>query len=212
MEKKAMVVCVVVGFLGLIASSLAFAAEFKRIKRSEVQFTAPDECVYPRSPALALGLTAAVALVIAQIIINVATGCNCCRSGSHQLNSKWTLALSCFVVSWFTFVLAFLLLLTGAALNDQRGEENMYFGNYYCYVVKPGVFAGAAILSLATVVLGITYYITIISTKTGTDPWAGHAAPSQPSSIAMAQPQYPRSTSQDPVFVHEDTYLRRQFT
>lgn len=27
-----MVVCVVVGFLGLIASSLAFAAEFKRIK------------------------------------------------------------------------------------------------------------------------------------------------------------------------------------
>lgn len=211
MEKKVLVVCVSVGFLGLVAASLGFAAESKRIKGSEVQFNSPDECVYPRSPALALGLVAALALMIAQVIINVATGCICCRSGPHQLNSNWTLALICFVVSWFTFVIAFLLLLTGAALNDQHGEENMYFGNYYCYVVKPGVFAGAAVLSLASVVLGIIYYITITSTKAGNDTWAGHAAPNQPG-IAMGQPQFPQHVPQDPVFVHEDTYMRRQFT
>lgn len=111
----------------------------------------------------------------------------------------------------FTFVIAFLLLLTGAALNDQHGEENMYFGNYYCYVVKPGVFAGAAVLSLASVVLGIIYYITITSTKAGSDSWAGHAAPNQPG-IALGQPQFPQHVPQDPVFVHEDTYMRRQFT
>lgn len=110
----------------------------------------------------------------------------------------------------FTFVIAFLLLLTGAALNDQHGEENLYFGNYYCYVVKPGVFAGAAVLSLASVVLGIIYYITLTTTKNGNDPWvAASVPPTSQGGIAMGQPQFP---PQDPVFVHEDTYMRRQFT
>lgn len=164
-----------------------------------------------------LGLTAAVALMIAQVMINIATGCICCRRGPHPSNSNWTLALICFVVSWFTFVIAFLLLLTGAALNDQHGEESMYFGNYYCYVVKPGVFAGAAVLSLASVTLGILYYLTLSSAKERNDPWPGPVAPNQAQvggGIAMGQPQFPPQNppNQDPVFVHEDTYMRRQFT
>ncbi|KAL7003693.1 hypothetical protein U1Q18_004842, partial [Sarracenia purpurea var. burkii] len=132
----------------------------------------------------------------------------------YRANSKWTLALICFVVSWFTFVIAFLLLLTGAALNDQHGEETMYFGNYYCYVVKPGVFAGAAVLSLATVVLGIVYYLALKSAKNNNDSWVGPPPPNQigNAGIAMGQPQFPPPSSQAPVFVHEDTYMRRQFT
>ncbi|KAH0702899.1 hypothetical protein KY285_017177 [Solanum tuberosum] len=66
---------------------------------SQVQVPTPTECVYPRSPALGLGLTASVALMVAQIIINVASGCVCCRKGQHQSASNWTLALICFVVS-----------------------------------------------------------------------------------------------------------------
>lgn len=102
----------------------------------------------------------------------------------------------------FTFVIAFLLLLTGAALNDEHGEENMYFGSYYCYVVKPGVFAGAASLSLASVILGCIYYVSLNSTKVNRNEtvWGG---PNQ-TGIVMGQPQ------QEPVFVHEDTYARRQ--
>lgn len=209
MERKAIVVCSVVGFLGLLCAATGFAAEATRIKGSQVQFPSPDVCVYPRSPALVLGLTAAVALMNAQIIINVATGCICCRRGPHQANANWKLALVCFIVSWFTFVVAFLLLLTGAALNDQHGEENMYFSYYYCYVVKPGVFAGAAVLSLASVALGLIYYVTLTSTKNINDSWGGQAE----GGIAMGHPQFPphqQNDQQPPVFVHEDTYLRRQ--
>ncbi|KAK2972836.1 hypothetical protein RJ640_028364 [Escallonia rubra] len=184
MERRVIVVCTVVGFLGLLSAALGFAAEAKRIKGSQVQFPSPSECVYPRSPAMVLGLTAAMALMIAQITVNVATG--------------------------FTFVIAFLLLLTGAALNDQHGEENMYFGNYYCYVVKRGVFAGAAVLSVASVALGIVYYVTLTSTK-DINILLAPSAPNH-SGIAMGQPQFPPQNSQDPVFVHEDTYMRRQFT
>ncbi|XP_031093794.1 protein MODIFYING WALL LIGNIN-1 [Ipomoea triloba] len=209
MERNVLLICSVVGFLGILSAVTGFAAEATRIKGSQVEFTSPSECVYPRSPALGLGLTAAVALMVAQIVVNVATGCICCRKGPHQSNSNWTLALVCFVVSWFTFVIAFLLLLTGAALNEQHGEENMYFGNYYCYVVKPGVFAGAAVLSLASVSLGMVYYLTLISAKNTNDPWCP-PAPSSQGGIAMGQPQFPPQTTQDPVFVHEDTYMRRQ--
>lgn len=114
----------------------------------------------------------------------------------------------------FTFVVAFLLLLTGAALNDQHGEENMYFSYYYCYVVKPGVFAGAAVLSIASVALGLIYYVTLTSTKNiNTDSWGGQQVQG---GIAMGHPQFPphspphQQQPQPPVFVHEDTYMRRQ--
>lgn len=106
----------------------------------------------------------------------------------------------------FTFVVAILLLLTGAALNDSHGEDSLVFGNY-CYVVKPGVFAGGAFLSLASVLLSLIYYITL-STAKNTSPGQ---VPNQPE-IALGQPQLPASTAQNPVFVHEDTYMRRQFT
>lgn len=111
----------------------------------------------------------------------------------------------------FTYLIAFLLLLTGAALNDQRGEESLYFGTYYCYVVKPGVFAGGAMLSLASVAFGIIYYITIMEGKNASNAFGNSSNPNQ-GNIAMGQPQIPTQTSQDPVFVHEDTYVRRQFT
>lgn len=85
----------------------------------------------------------------------------------------------------------------------------MYYDNYYCYVVKPGVFAGGAILSLASAVFGIVYYITLSAGKNTVD---GTTMPNQ-GGIAMGQPQFPPTqTSQEPVFVHEDTYMRRQFT
>ncbi|KAK6936571.1 DESIGUAL/Modifying wall lignin-1/2 [Dillenia turbinata] len=210
MERKVVVLCSIVGFLGLLTAALAFGAEATRIKSSQVRFTSDTVCAYPRSPALPLGLTAAVTLVIAQIIVNFGTGCICCKRSPFPSNSNWMLALICYVFSWFTFVIAFLLLLTGAALNDQHGEENMYFGNYYCYVVKPGVFAGGALLSLASVTLGIFYYITLSSAKNQSSTWGSPAAPNQVN-IAMGQPLAPPPpNNQDPVFVHEDTYMRRQ--
>ncbi|GKV27314.1 hypothetical protein SLEP1_g36500 [Rubroshorea leprosula] len=176
---------------------------------SEVTFTSSTQCSYPSSPAFGLGLTAAVALLIAQIIINGSTGCICCKRSPEPWNSNWTRALICFVTSWFTFVIAFLLLLTGAALNDEHGEQTVYFGNYYCYVVKPGVFSCGALLSLVSVTLGILYYLTINLRKTSNGTW-GSAVPNQ-GGIAMGQPQFPPQSTAGPVFVHEDTYMRRQF-
>lgn len=126
----------------------------------------------------------------------------------HHYFVSWR-RISCCILR-FSFIIAFLLLLTGAALNDQHGGGTMYFGNYYyyCYVVKPGVFAGGAILSLASVLLAIVYYLTLNLAKNNSPLW-GNPAPSQ--GIALGQPQFPPQNTQQPVFVHEDTYVRRQY-
>ncbi|KAF9625214.1 hypothetical protein IFM89_020771 [Coptis chinensis] len=207
MENKVIVVCVTVGFLGILAAALAFTAEAKKIKGSQVQITALNTCTYPRSPALGLGLAASVSLMIAQMMINVAAGCICCERNRQPSNSRRTVALFSYVFSWFTFVIAFLLLLSGASLNDQHGEDGTYFGNY-CYVLKSGVFAGGALLSLASVALGIVYYLTLSSGKKheqcGTPSYPNHG-------IAMGQPQFPPPGAQQPVFVPEDTYNRQQY-
>lgn len=107
-------------------------------------------------------------------------------------------------------------MLSGAALNNQHGEETMYFGNYYCYVVKPGVFAGGAVLAFASVTLGILCYLILNSAKESSDPWPNPPVSNQ-SGIAMGQPQFGQPPqfgpqTQQPVFAHEDTYIRRQFT
>ncbi|KAG5558987.1 hypothetical protein RHGRI_008808 [Rhododendron griersonianum] len=101
MEKKAKVICSVVGFLGLLSAVLGFAAEAKRTKASQVQvFTAASACIYPSSPASGLGLAAALTLMVAQIIISITTGCFCCRRHSYLSNSNRRLAIICFVISW----------------------------------------------------------------------------------------------------------------
>ncbi|URE14657.1 hypothetical protein MUK42_10540 [Musa troglodytarum] len=204
MERKVMVVSVAVGCLGLLSAALAFAAEATRTKASDVQTTAGGECVYPKSPALALGLISALALMMAQAIINTVAGCICCKKHPHPSGTNWTVGLISFIASWVSFIIAFLLLLTGAALNDQRGQERMYFGDY-CYVVKPGVFSGGAVLSLASVALAIIYYVALSSKNAQS--WG---ADQNQGGIAMAHPQVPPAQA-NPIFVHEDTYNRQQF-
>ncbi|KAK9724088.1 hypothetical protein RND81_05G047300 [Saponaria officinalis] len=206
-RRRRLVISTVAALLGLASTALGFAAEGKRIKVSQVNEVSAGVCSYPRSPAYALGITSALSLLLAHLILNFASGCICCRCNPYSSTARWTLSLLCFIVSWFTFVVAFLLLLGGAALNDEHGAENVYISYYYCYVVKPGVFALAAILSCASVALSILYFLTISSKKS---PFEGPAVPNQ-SGVAMGQPQVP-PTSHDPVFVHEDTYVRRQFT
>lgn len=194
-----MVICSVVGFLGLVAAALAFAAEAKHIRAGEVSEMTGGRCIYPRSPALPLGTTSGLALLVAQLIVNISAGCLCCaRGGPYRASSNRTIAIICLVVSWITFVIAFLLLMAGAALNNQHNTD-MRTINGYCYVVKSGVFAGGAVLALATVTLGIFYYITASAVKKSAE-WGP-----QNQNIAMAQPQHGQSNLQ-PVFVPENVY------
>ncbi|KAI8565208.1 hypothetical protein RHMOL_Rhmol03G0242300 [Rhododendron molle] len=222
MEKAAKFICTVVGILGLLSAALGFAAETKRVKASQIPPLYLTPCVHTSSPASVLALAAALALMVAQIIITITTGCFCCRRGSHQSDSNRGLAIICFAISWITFVLAFLMLLSGASLDKFHGYESFPFVTKSCYFVKPGFFAGAAVLSLATVVLGIVYYLALDSAEISNNSQGGTAARPNQGGIAMGHPQFPPPqypppqfpppNAGAPVFVDEDTYKRQQFT
>ncbi|KAK6129404.1 hypothetical protein DH2020_036856 [Rehmannia glutinosa] len=185
MERKVIVLCCVVGFLGILSAATGFVAEAKRIKGDQVKRLSPSECIYPASPAGYLGVISAFSLLVAHFIIGIGTGCTCSSIGEHQSNTSWTLlALICCVVSRLAFYAAFLLLLVGALLQQRHN------GNYYCVIAKHGVFTAGAALSLVSVILGIIYYLMLMATENSRNAIS-------PGGIAMGQPQFP--------------YMRRQF-
>ena len=104
-----------------------------------------------------------------------------------------------------TFIIALVLLLSGAALNDKWGQERVYFGKY-CYVIESGVFTGGAVLSLASVALGIFYYVSSTLPKN-----IQVSNPQQNQGISLGHSNIPPGTQTTLVFVHEDTYIRQQF-
>ncbi|KAL5568166.1 hypothetical protein UlMin_024741 [Ulmus minor] len=174
MENKVLLISCTVGFLGLLSAAAGFGAEATRIKTSQVKSAYPIQCVYPRSPAMALGLVAAFVLMVAKIIINASTGCFCCKRNTQPLNSNRNLTHKYIAVSWVAFVIAFILLQVGAALNDPHRLD---------------VFAGGAILSLASVTFGILHYLSFTSAKKGSTT-SGGSAPNQ-GGIALGKPQFP---------------------
>ena len=56
-------------------------------------------------------------------------------------------------------MIAFGLLVEGAAWNSTGTRYSSVYG--YCYVLKDGIFAGCAVLTLVATALGVTSYIML---------------------------------------------------
>ncbi|MED6218092.1 hypothetical protein PIB30_023807 [Stylosanthes scabra] len=186
----AVVVCsVFVSIFGILSAALAFGAEVTRVKISELEMIDSHSCIYNldrNSPASGLALGALVALVIAQIILNVANGCWCCCCGESP-DAKRVYVVLCSTLSWITFFVAILLLLLGAIFNNVH-HKNYAYHYKFCSVLKPGVFAAAAIFSLSSVATGITYYFMLRAGKNSGSPSDNSSYPNQ-GGIPTAQPQ-----------------------
>ncbi|KAH7447341.1 hypothetical protein KP509_01G102000 [Ceratopteris richardii] len=156
-----------IGALGLLSAVLSFIAEAKKLSEKDITTLASNECTHSKGPALGLGMFAAIAVLIAQIISNSMGGCICCDSrlnGPSVKRLSVAVAVSCLTLSWITFSIAFLLLVAGASINDKRdaSDENLSTG---CYVIKSGVFAGAAFASMTTAILGIVYNLQVFAIR-----------------------------------------------
>ncbi|XP_071700344.1 uncharacterized protein [Rutidosis leptorrhynchoides] len=162
MESKTVGFCAVVAVLGIISAAAGFAAEITKVKASAV-FIFDDACIYPSSPAMALGIVSAVFAIMTQAYISVAFGrCRCCQNDPNSTPVSKLLA----VLSWVATVIAVVLLLAAAGLNNRRGGEVDSYGYITCYVVKPGIFAAGAILALLSAVFGIAAYISVAPVAT----------------------------------------------
>ncbi|TYH60235.1 hypothetical protein ES332_D08G279300v1 [Gossypium tomentosum] len=187
------ILCFVVALLGMISAGAGFAAEVTRVKASQVKLDSFRQSY----------IISAATVLMAQIIINVATGCFCCIRRTAE--PHFTRAFCFYIISWITFIIGMGLLLAGAALNDRHDEVIVKNGGYYCYVIKPGVFATGAVLAAVSSIFGVFYYQTLNSKEKGT---SNVEIPNQ-GGIVMAQPQFPIQNSG---FVTEDAYNKRQFS
>ncbi|KAJ7520143.1 hypothetical protein O6H91_20G068700 [Diphasiastrum complanatum] len=182
LQRSDIIVCTAIILLGVVAAVLGLIAETKRIKASQV-ISSNGHCIYPSNSALLLGVIAAFSLLLGQVIANVAGGCICCirgANGPYPSSSSKTIAILSLILSWVTFLNAFVLLLAGASLQNRHQQDDQWFGGR-CFVVKPGVFVTGALLSLATAGFGLVYFLAVSKVQR-TARWN-----EQPPTIAMGQ-------------------------
>uniref|UniRef100_A0A0E0L2Y7 Uncharacterized protein n=1 Tax=Oryza punctata TaxID=4537 RepID=A0A0E0L2Y7_ORYPU len=178
MDKKVVMVSAAVGSLGLLSAILGFSAEGTKITMTDVLLLG-DECLYPQNPATALGVSAAVFLLLAQITVSAVGGCcGCCKSRSISSETKRIVVVVCAVMSWIAAGIAWVLFVMGAAGNGD-GKRATWPD---CYVLKDGIFAGAAVLALAATAFGITSYVMVSR--------QADEAPAE-QRVAMGNPQFP---------------------
>ncbi|KAF0925613.1 hypothetical protein E2562_017197 [Oryza meyeriana var. granulata] len=182
MDKKV----IIVGTLGLLSAIMGFAAEGTKIIISDVRVSG-DECMYPPNPSLRLGLSAAFLLLMAQATASAVGGC--CKSSAVSAETNRAVGIVCAVLSWIAAVIAWALFVEGAAWNANVARDTAPV----CYVLKDGVFAGAAVLALAATALGIASYV-MLRRQPNEGPAGAVASWRQPllqARIAMGHPQFP---------------------
>ncbi|XP_078446017.1 uncharacterized protein LOC144715043 isoform X1 [Wolffia australiana] len=184
MERRVLAVIGVACFLGILSAAFGFAAEATTVKVEDITITKTSECEYPtpRRPAAAFGFASAYLLLLAHVIVQAYAGKVSCKKRTKASGRSWAWVPS--ILSWICFVFGQLLLVSAAVLNMQDRRSLWEI----CYVPMPGASAGGAILAIACVVLGVIYYYLVVSN-------------------AQKQDQ---GSSVDMVFVHEDTFQRRQ--
>ncbi|KAM0832916.1 hypothetical protein ACQ4PT_064623 [Festuca glaucescens] len=183
MDQTTIIVSAIVGSLGLLSAILGFSAEGTKLT----------------SPALALGVCAAIFLIFGQVTFAVVGGCcGCCKSRAIPSETNRIIGVVCAVVSWIAAVIAFALFVDGAASNATGERETTALG--LCYVLKDGIFAGAAVLTLAATALGLTSYIMLRrqpdAAAAGPKTAGGEQLPAGAAGIAMGQPQFPQESPQ----------------
>jgi hypothetical protein len=94
-------------------------------------------------------------------------------------------------------VVAFALFVVGAAWNANVVRDASAYG--FCYVLKDGIFAGAAVLALVTTALGLASYV-MLRGQPASAAAAAKAGVEQPAAdgISMGQAQLPHAATATP--------------
>ncbi|GJN14501.1 hypothetical protein PR202_gb01340 [Eleusine coracana subsp. coracana] len=156
-DKTAIIVCSVVGSLGILSAIFGFSAEGTKLTLYTI-LVIYDACYYPENPAQALAICAIVFLLVSQVTVAAVGGCcGCCRSRAVPSETNRIVGLVCGVVSWIAAGIAWWLLVEGAIMN----ANVVRYTAPVCYYFKDGGFAGAAVLSFVATALGLASFMLL---------------------------------------------------
>ncbi|KAL9225083.1 hypothetical protein vseg_001048 [Gypsophila vaccaria] len=162
---KAVAVPVMALLFGLAAAGLSWLAYAKRIKAEDISIDGQGVCSYPSSAAFAVGIVAALFILLQQILISVGTACFCCGRNKFPCNICGIIAFILFFLSWASFVITFVGLIYTAVINDRsylRKQNNISIGHKKedCLMGKETLFLGAAVWCVFTVIFSLATYAT----------------------------------------------------
>ncbi|GJM88689.1 hypothetical protein PR202_ga04783 [Eleusine coracana subsp. coracana] len=208
-DKTAIIVCSVVGSLGVLSAIFGFSAEGTKLTLYTI-LVIYDACYYPENPAQGLAICAIVFLLVSQVTVAAVGGCcGCCRSRAVPSETNRIVGLVCGVVSWIAAAIAWWLLVEGAIMN----ANVVRYTAPVCYYFKDGGFAGAAVLSFVATALGLASFMLLRDgtttkpreleqanrssggdvTPVGPSPRAAEVTPiSKPAVVPMVQPVFPQ--------------------
>nr|CAB3495043.1 unnamed protein product [Digitaria exilis] len=187
MPTHVVVVCSVVGFLGLVVVILGVSGEAATSQAlvpdaTEVNFfTGSVNCVYQTTPALACGIVAALLALTAQVAVTaISFFRGCCPTWELPKETRRIVGVALSASSWILVIIVASLFIAGAASNsDDKKRDPSTDGD--C-PVDPGsaMFAAATVLSLVATGLQIAAYVLLATQEGSTKP--------QPAEVAMGQP------------------------
>jgi len=101
------VVCSIVGFVGLVLVILGVASEASTVQIPELESDGFNvKCVYQTTPALGCGITAALLALAAQIAVTTTSLlCGCCRTWELPSGARRIVGIVISVVSWYIYFL-----------------------------------------------------------------------------------------------------------
>ncbi|KAJ8448349.1 hypothetical protein Cgig2_021977 [Carnegiea gigantea] len=140
--------------IGLVASAFCVVAEFKKSKEGDLKLDG-KLCYLPASKAYGFGVSALICSSTAMIVGNliVFLGLDSGERRSWCFPKKPSISTALLVLSWLSFIIAVILMGTGTSMSRrQRYGKGWLDGE--CYLVKDGIFSGAAMLILLS--LGCT--------------------------------------------------------
>ncbi|KAJ7568806.1 hypothetical protein O6H91_01G049400 [Diphasiastrum complanatum] len=176
--------------LDIIAFGLALGAESRRstaVARHDVN-SSITYCKYSKDVSTGMGVGAFFLLLFGQLLITGATRCLCGSTSLRQGGAR-TLAVTLFVLSWFSFIIAEICLIAGASKAAYRTKSTTFFSTHplTCETLRKGIFSAAAAFSFFTLIFSEGYYVSQLGADDG--PW-------QPQSYAGASvgmTSYPKS-------------------
>ncbi|CAK9325393.1 unnamed protein product [Citrullus colocynthis] len=137
----------IVAVLTLASFASCIAAEFNRTKKKDLKLNGRF-CFLPESDAFKLGVGGLVCLIMAQIIGNTTIYHSYWPKEHRKSCSVKTPLLSItLLISWASFGIA-VVMMSGATSMSRRQEYGKGWVEGECYVVKDGIFVGAALLAL----------------------------------------------------------------
>ncbi|KAL5697792.1 hypothetical protein ACHQM5_028908 [Ranunculus cassubicifolius] len=141
----------VIIFLGVIVFSACIASEFKKSKGKDVRLDG-RLCYVPKSHAFVLGIIACIVLSAAQMIGHAVVAILFVTQQEKIIAREQKIPLTMLGLSWISFGFAITLLGGATSMNFMQAYGEGWLDGE-CYLVKDGVYTGAGVLAVATVML-----------------------------------------------------------